>query len=35
MPNAEQATIPGASHVLHSHNPQAHNDVVLAFLARH
>ena len=35
LPHAEQALIPDAAHVLHSHNPEAHNAVVLAFLKRH
>ncbi len=35
IPNVEQATIPRAAHVLHSQNPQAHNQVVLDFLATH
>ena len=35
LPNAEQAEISGAAHVLHNHNPDEHNRVVLAFLARH
>jgi non-heme chloroperoxidase len=35
MPNVEQALIPAASHVLHSQNPQAHNEAALAFLASH
>lgn len=35
LPHAEQATIPDASHVLHSHNSQAHDRVVLDFLGRH
>jgi pimeloyl-ACP methyl ester carboxylesterase len=35
MPNAEQVTIPGASHAIHGMNPQAYNEVVLAFLAEH
>jgi non-heme chloroperoxidase len=35
MPNAEQARIPAAAHVLHSQNPQAHNAAALAFLAKH
>jgi pimeloyl-ACP methyl ester carboxylesterase len=35
LPHAEQVTIAGASHILHSHNPHAHNEAVLAFLARH
>lgn len=32
MPHAEQAGIPGAAHVLHSQNPEAHDRVALAFL---
>lgn len=32
LPHAEQAVIPAAAHVLHSHNPTAHNAAVLAFL---
>jgi non-heme chloroperoxidase len=32
LPHAEQAVIPAASHVLHSHNPQVHNETVLRFL---
>jgi len=35
LPHAEQATIPHAAHVLHSHNPEAHDRVVLDFLSRH
>jgi non-heme chloroperoxidase len=35
LPNVEQAQIGGASHVLHYMNPQAFNDTVLAFLAKH
>ncbi len=35
LPNAERATIPGASHGMHSQNPTAYNEVVSAFLARH
>ncbi len=34
MSRAEQALIPGAAHVLHSQNPEAHNEVVLGFLER-
>lgn len=33
LPDAEQALIPAAAHVLNSHNPEEHNRVVLAFLA--
>ena len=35
LPHAEQATIPDAAHVLHSHNPQVHDRLVLDFLRRH
>ena len=35
LPNAEQAQIKGASHLLHGMNPQAFNATVLAFLAKH
>jgi non-heme chloroperoxidase len=35
LPNARQALIPNAAHVLNNHNPQEHNRVVLAFLAEH
>jgi pimeloyl-ACP methyl ester carboxylesterase len=35
IPNAEQALIPNAAHVLHAQNPQEHDRVVLAFLGRH
>jgi len=35
LPNAEQAEIGGASHVLHVMNPDAYNAAVLAFLAKH
>lgn len=35
LPDAEQATIHDASHVLNTHNPEAHNRIVLDFLARH
>ena len=34
IPDAEQAEIPDAAHVLHNHNPEAHNRIVLDFLAR-
>ncbi len=34
IPHAEQALIPNAAHVLHSHNPDEHNRLVLEFLAR-
>jgi pimeloyl-ACP methyl ester carboxylesterase len=35
MPNNEQAEIPGASHGLQLENPDAFNERVLAFLAKH
>lgn len=35
LPHAEQAQIAGAAHILHSQNPQQHNDLVLSFLDRH
>lgn len=35
LPNAEQAQIGGAAHLLHGMNPQAYNATVLAFLAKH
>ena len=35
LPHAERATIPGASHSMHTMNPQAYNAAVLAFLDRH
>ena len=35
LPHAEQATIPNAAHVLHSHNPEAHDRLVLDFLGRY
>jgi non-heme chloroperoxidase len=34
LPHAEQSTIPDAAHVLHSHNPEAHDRVVLEFLSK-
>lgn len=34
IPHAEQAVIPDASHVLHNHNPEEHNRVVLGWLGR-
>lgn len=34
MPHAKQATIPNAAHVLHSHNPEAHDRIVLNFIAQ-
>jgi pimeloyl-ACP methyl ester carboxylesterase len=33
LPRVEQAVIPGASHVLHVHNPGEHDRVVLGFFA--
>lgn len=35
LPNAQQALIPNAAHVLNNHNPEEHNKVVLSFLAQH
>ena len=35
LPHAERATIPRASHSMHTMNPQAYNETVLAFLDRH
>jgi non-heme chloroperoxidase len=35
LPNVERAMIPRASHGMHNMNPQAYNDTVLAFLAKH
>ena len=35
LPSKERAVIPGASHGLEYENPQAFNDTVLAFIARH
>ncbi|HYP41106.1 MAG TPA: alpha/beta hydrolase, partial [Chloroflexia bacterium] len=35
LPNARQALIPNAAHVLNNHNPDEHNKVVLSFLAQH
>jgi non-heme chloroperoxidase len=35
LPHAKRATIPAASHSIHSMNPQAYNETVLAFLAKH
>jgi non-heme chloroperoxidase len=35
LPNKERAVIPSASHGLEYENPQAFNDTVLAFIARH
>jgi pimeloyl-ACP methyl ester carboxylesterase len=35
LPNAEQAQVAGAAHVLHSMNPGDFNAAVLAFLAKH
>lgn len=34
LPNAKRTTIPKASHSIHTMNPQAYNEAVLAFLAR-
>lgn len=35
LPNHERAVIPNASHGMHSNNPSAYNEIVLAFLDRH
>jgi pimeloyl-ACP methyl ester carboxylesterase len=35
LPNTERAVIPRASHGMHSMNPQAYNQTILAFLAKH
>ena len=35
LPSAERATIPAASHGLEFENPQAFNEKVLAFIAKH
>ena len=35
LPSAERATIPAASHGVHFENPQAFNEKVLAFIAKH
>lgn len=35
LPNHENVTIPAASHGMHSENPEAYNDAVLRFLAKH
>ncbi len=35
LPNTERAMIPHASHGMHNQNPQAYNELVLAFLAGH
>jgi pimeloyl-ACP methyl ester carboxylesterase len=35
LPIAEKATIPGASHAMHSENPDAFNGTVMDFLASH
>jgi non-heme chloroperoxidase len=35
MPHTERTAIPDAAHVLHNHNPERHNRVVLDFLSRH
>ncbi len=35
LPNTERAVIPHASHGMHSQNPQAYNQAVLAFLEKH
>jgi pimeloyl-ACP methyl ester carboxylesterase len=35
LPNARQALIPNAAHVLNNHNPHEHNRVVLSFIEEH
>ncbi|UWU90781.1 alpha/beta fold hydrolase [Bradyrhizobium sp. CB1015] len=35
LPSVERATIPAASHQMEVENPQAFNDMVLAFIAKH
>ena len=35
LPSVERATIPAASHGLEFENPQAFNEKVLAFIAKH
>ena len=35
LPSAERAIIPAASHGLEFENPQAFNETVLAFIAKH
>jgi hypothetical protein len=35
MPNAEQAQVGEASHLLHVMNPKSYNKTVLGFLAKH
>lgn len=35
LPDTEKTTIPRASHGMHNQNPQAYNESVLAFLAKH
>lgn len=35
LPDTERAMIPRASHGMHNQNPQAYNEAVLEFLARH
>ncbi len=35
LSNTERTMIPGASHGMHNMNPQAYNETVLAFLAKH
>jgi non-heme chloroperoxidase len=35
LPHAERVTIPAASHSIHTMNPQAYNETVLGFLAKH
>jgi non-heme chloroperoxidase len=35
LPSVERATIPAASHQMEVENPQAFNEKVLAFIAKH
>ena len=35
LPDVEQALVPGASHVLHAHNQEAHDRLVLGFLLQY
>ena len=35
LPSVERATIPAASHQMEVENPQAFNETVLAFIAKH
>ena len=35
LPDVERVVVPNSSHLVHSMNPKAYNDALLAFLARH